>query len=84
MEQSTHRYAVIALPDGTDYDISPEFIFRLAWMSCRIGKDGILVVSHPGKQLPEVLYGFTQIDAADPEWKEILVDELRGLGYSII
>ena len=83
LEDSSHRHAVIALLRGDASDLDAGFIFRLAFMSSRVGKDGILLIPAPGKEVPKVLQGFCCIHMEDPEWQALLIDELRGLGYQI-
>ena len=82
LEERTHRYAVIVMP-GADGNLPPETIFKIGYMSSRVGKDGILVLTEKNTDPPELLRGFTCIDSADPDWKSALTEELRLLGYRI-
>ena len=83
MEEETHRYAVVVIPDAAGGNLPAESIFKIGYMSSRVGKDGILVLTAPGQEAPEILRGFTNIDTADPDWKSALTEELRVLGYRI-
>ena len=83
MDAETHRYAVVVMPAPGGEMLPAEYVFKIGYMSSRVGKDGILVLTAPGEEAPEILKGFTSIDTADPEWRSILTEELRSLGYRI-
>ena len=83
LQERTHRYAVIVMPGREDESLSAEMVFKIGYMSSRVGKDGVLVVTLPGTEAPQLLRGFTVIDPAEPDWKSALTEELRLLGYRI-
>ncbi len=83
MEENTHRFAVIVMPGTDPSALSAEDVFKIGYMSSRVGKDGILVLKSPQSEIPELLQGFSCIDIGDGDWKAQLTEELRQLGYRI-
>ena len=83
LDERTHRFAVIVIPGEGPGALSGEDIFKIGYMSSRVGKDGILIVKNSGADVPGLLRGYTCIDTGEPDWKNILTEELRMLGYRI-